>query len=588
MKLHFSSLALWLSLHRLSLSVFALLLVLAQCLPMHVHPFRSYYHELSGVLAVLVLIGFAELQSPFRFSLRSPLVLIVVLLSTLMLQVGLGLIAVADTYYLFMYGILAAACVVFGLTAARSRENAKQLCFALALAHLVAAVISVGMQQIQIAGWDARPIVMYMNIHAGVPIRPFANVAQPNQLALLICFGFASLWWLLQEKRLSGPWASLLALILIWGLVLTQSRIAWIILPAYAILLALGLVKRDRIHLLVLASLLFIYCVLMYLLPDVAQALGFKVASVADRVGGRSERSVLLQQAWNIALTHPWLGVGWSNFGKAQLDVAANFGSSIYAEHAHNIVLNFAAELGLPFTLLLGIAVAIWLWKICQAYASRMKNNEGQSNVMAFGLLMLLALAVHSMVEYPLWYAYVLLPISLVIGLLHGYAWPDSKERCSGLFKFFPTLFFVLGIVGSILVTLDYHRVVAGFQVLRSVPEPTSAPAAALAAPKFTLLPDFFDYFQIMRLQPKTNMSDEQIRFVERVSHRFAYIHLLDKLAQTYVLNDRIAQAKRTMISMQRLHPDAYPEYYDYWKILASGDSRYAKVFVAMPRRDAR
>lgn len=43
---------------------------------------------------------------------------------------------------------------------------------------------------------------------------------------------------------------------------------------------------------------------------------------------------------------HPWFGVGWFGFGTEQVKIAADFPSTIYAEHSHNLVLNLMAELG--------------------------------------------------------------------------------------------------------------------------------------------------------------------------------------------------------------------------------------------------
>jgi len=43
-------------------------------------------------------------------------------------------------------------------------------------------------------------------------MRPFANVAQPNQLALILCMGLASLWYLFQKFRLGALISCVLAL----------------------------------------------------------------------------------------------------------------------------------------------------------------------------------------------------------------------------------------------------------------------------------------------------------------------------------------------------------------------------------------
>jgi len=54
-----------------------------------------------------------------------------------------------------------------------------------------------------------------------------------------------------------------------------------------------------------------------------------------------------------------------------------------------------------------------------------------------------------------------------------------------------------------------------------------------------------------------------------------------------YVLNGQPVKAARTMQSLQRLHPFAYPDYFDYWKTQSRLDERYRKVFQTMPPRDS-
>lgn len=97
---------------------------------------------------------------------------------------------------------------------------------------------------------------------------------------------------------------------------------------------------------LMLVLLLLGYMGLVLGLPLVANWAGIASGSVVDRIGGRSECVVLLKQAWAMAYQHPWMGIGWFGFGAEQVRIAADFSSITYPEHAHNLLLNFAAELG--------------------------------------------------------------------------------------------------------------------------------------------------------------------------------------------------------------------------------------------------
>lgn len=562
----------------ISLLIFSVCLLFAQLYTGHVHPYRSFYHEFAVCLGVFVAMGPLWSRGQEKFTVPIISLLFFALIAYICMQMFVGLSSYAAIAYpLFMLFSLICA-MGLGATWVKIDANMDAICWAISLVFLGAALLSVAMQQVQIMGLDWRPFVMYMRNDGSSPVRAFANVAQPNQLALLICFGLASLWWLLQVSRLSGFVAWSLACCLLWGVVLTQSRIAWIILPLFAGLSLLVRQHSRRVSWLSVASLLLIYVVLLLSLPTIAKWMGFVVGTLGERVGGRSERSVLLQHAWAMATTHPWFGVGWFGFGAQQVSIAADFSSTTYAEHAHNIVLNFAAELGFPFTLVFFSVLLIWCWKTC------CNKFSLQHRSVVFVLMILLAVGVHSLVEFPLWYAYVLLPVGVLMGAVHQLRWPNAGMPVS-----FRLVKVIVPICLGLLIWawIDFHRVVDGFLAFRQVKDYADIPAQKITAPRLTFMPDYYDYFQLLRVTPRVGMSEAEIQFVEKASHRFGYVHILDKLAQVYCLNGRIETSKRTMQSLQRLHPLVYTEYYDYWRALAKTHSCYADVFASMPPRDA-
>lgn len=562
----------------LSLLIFGACLIFAQLYTGHVHPYRSFYHEFAMTVGIFLAMILLWKGAQDKFSLPAVSLLPVALIAYIGLQMLMGLSSSAVLAYpvFILFSLLCA--MALGATWVKISGDMQGLCWTVAAVFLGTALLSVAMQQVQIMGLDWRPFVMYMRNDGVSPIRAFANVAQPNQLALLICFGFAALWWLLQVSRLSGMLAWLLACFLLWGLALTQSRIAWLILPLFC---ALALVVRNtskKIHWSGVLSLLLMYLVLLLSMPTIAKWLGFVVGTLGERVGGRSERTVLLQHAWAMASAHPWLGVGWFGFGAQQVALAADFSSTTYAEHAHNIVLNFAAELGFPFTLIFFSALLIWCWKTCCV------KSALQHHTVVFVLMILLAVGVHSLVEFPLWYAYVLLPVGVLMGAVHQFRWQAASVQVPHwLFKVIVPVSLGLLSWGWI----DYHRVVDGFIAFRQVKDYATIPAQKITAPPVSFIPDYYDYFQLLRVTPRAGMSATEIQFVEKTSHRFGYVHVLDKLAQVYCLNGRTDAAQRTMQSLQRLHPLVYTEYYDYWLALAKTHPCYAEVFANMPPRDA-
>lgn len=94
----------------------------------------------------------------------------------------------------------------------------------LAGALTIAALISVWLALYQ---WTLQPSNIWI---ADLPpnARPFANLAQPNQLATLLSMGLAAVLFFYEKHTLHRISSSLLALLLLFGIALTQSRTPWL------------------------------------------------------------------------------------------------------------------------------------------------------------------------------------------------------------------------------------------------------------------------------------------------------------------------------------------------------------------------
>ncbi|MEB0139358.1 Wzy polymerase domain-containing protein [Undibacterium sp. CCC2.1] len=552
-----------------------LALMVAFLLPYHIHPLRVFYHDAAAVIGLLLcLAGLMRVATP-RLRLPGVALAPLAVMALILLQYALGLIPIAaDIVLPLMYLLLCAVALCVG--AQLTVEHEQAVCLLLAPVFLLAGSISVCMQYTQMLGVTAAPWVMSMAHSSQINLRPYANVAQPNQLALLLCFALAGLAFLFEQARVGRRAAVALVLLLLSGLVLTQSRIGWIIVPAFAACLWRPVAGQRRCSVLTLAALCLFYGLLVTLLPLINQLAGLAGGSVTEHIGGRSERLSLWGQAWHIAAAHPWLGAGWFGFGTEQVKVAADLMTGTYAEHAHNLILNLAAELGWPAAALLCAALVYWLRQTC--FSAPLSAGARMA------LMCLVAALVHSMVEFPLWYAYVLIPVALLMGMLHQRRWPSRGRRVATCWVHAAVALACLVLVG---VCWDYQRVVAGFRVLRWDASPAGISNPALVAPRYTLFPQYFAYFKLMQMPLHADMAAADIAYFEYWTPRFGFVHILNKLAEVYVLNGQPQAALRMMQTLQRLHPDAYPEYFDYWRAQARVDTRYAVVLHGMPLRSA-
>ena len=140
----------------------------------------------------------------------------------------------------------------------------------------------------------------------------------------------------------------------------------------------------------------------------------------AARLGGgdfSASRFAIWRDTLSLIAAQPWLGVGFGEFNFAWTLTPLPDRPLAFFDHTHNLPLQLAVELGLPLAALLLalLAWALWLaWRRCRAVAGPM----GAALRAAFVMVLLMAL--HSQLEYPLWYAHFLLPTALAWGLCLG------------------------------------------------------------------------------------------------------------------------------------------------------------------------
>lgn len=559
-----------------ALSIFAFFLFASFIHPFHFEPYTTYFNDILTILGLLIVLSYIATADVPRMIFPKIILIPLGIIVVVTIQVLLKIVYWPDDLLIpFLYFLLVLLAFILGASFSGSVHGAEAICQGIAVAYLSAALLSVVMQIIQAAGIDAMPFVMPILRDTQPFMRPYANVAQPNQLALLQCLSMASVWWLYQ-RRMLGSWTSIsITLFLLWGLVLTQSRIGWIIIPIFGIICFFDSKDERPLNAWLLLFFVLIYGVLVLSLPTIGHILGIASGSVGDHVGGRSERWVLMQQAWSMALKHPWLGVGWFGFGVEQVKIASDFSAGTYARHSHNLILNFAAELGFPAAILFFSALVWWFVKCSVLPQTTMISR--------FANLIFIAVFVHSMVEFPLWYSYFLIPVSLLMGMMHQLRWPSLGISVR------PVLIFsVFLLAGSILVavTLSFQPVTLGYDTLHLKSLGYAVDITHTDRPAFTFFPQFFDYFKFAKSTVYERMSKQDIEFAERISQRFGYPHILNKLANIYALNGRPKDAIQAMLTLQRLHPSSYPEYYDNWQHAATIDARYALIFQSMPKRD--
>ena len=325
-------------------------------------------------------------------------------------------------------------------------------CWGLVMAGVLAMAVS--LIQVFKPAWSDGTYIA----HSGLPGRAVSNMRQPNHLASLMVWACVALAWL-GDRRAFGRTTLITWPLLLFGfvftIVLSASRTGmWAGIPLLAIWGVID-VRLSRSTRLVLVSSLLMFFV-SWKLMDVWAASGhaFGAQTRLDQEGAGSDtRLAILANAWSLVKSNPWTGVGWGEFNLAWTMTPFPTRPVAFFDHTHNILMQFAVELGLPLTLLITVLL---LWTLVQRLLSVLHSRGEDATLRSAALMMVLAIGVHSLLEYPLWYAYFLLPAAFAMGV-GAMPVEGSEQRSAG------TLLSVAGallLAASIFAAWDYQRIV--------------------------------------------------------------------------------------------------------------------------------
>ncbi|MDN3543058.1 Wzy polymerase domain-containing protein [Kinneretia asaccharophila] len=296
---------------------------------------------------------------------------------------------------------------------------------------------------------------------SGIAGRAVGNLRQPNHLASLLMWACVAAVWLSaagQLGRRSRPWLlPVLLFALVFGVVLSASRTGMlgVVLLALWGLLDRRLPRAERWALMATPLMLALsWAVLSGWSHASGQAFGAE-SRLAEGAGSPS-RLAILANAWTLLKMHPWTGVGWGEFNLAWTMTPFPDRPVAFFDHTHNIVMQLLVELGWPLGLLV---LGLLTWVLFAAWLGSRRAPGGELALMRrCAFMVVLMIGLHSLLEYPLWYAYFLLPTLFALGVcLAPERAPAPRPAVgAGLLR----MGGVLMLTGSALAVWDYLRVV--------------------------------------------------------------------------------------------------------------------------------
>ena len=323
---------------------------------------------------------------------------------------------------------------------------------------------------------------------AAIAGRATGNLRQPNHLSSLLLWSVVAAIWLGEARVIYREIAWMLALLFVEVIVLSASRTG---LLGMAALLGWGLFDRRLSR---GTRILLLCSPLAYLALWEATALWAHHAHQAfggeERLSGSGlyvsySRYKIWWNSLALIAQHPWLGVGFGEFNFAWTLTPFPDRPVAFFDHAHNLMLQFGVELGVPLALLvLGLmGYALWQAWLCAVADGRepgarytrlfgkVEQNDAvpadqRMPMQRAAFVMVFMVGVHSLLEYPLWYAYFLLPAAFAFGLCLER--PDARDRqLASADRGELTRPFVLAsmalVLGGTLALYDYMRIVLIF-----------------------------------------------------------------------------------------------------------------------------
>lgn len=374
----------------------------------HYYPITDFYTEWLAACVGLfaILLNFRRLSEFPRIAL-APLALI----ALVWLQYALGMIGYPEQVVMVSLYLLWAVLLVMLGYALRQAFGLEQVVEVLAWFILAGGILSAIAAIFQ--HYDFNTVFApFITPDSGESV--YGNLAQQNHFADYTALAIASLLYLAASGRMPGFAAAMIAPLLLFVLALSGSRSAWLFL---AVMTLLALIHYRRAHnqvLLVGALLLLPAFALMQGVAHLPVFNAHATITSGDRllVIGRDSgiRFYLWQEAWLMFLKAPVLGVGFGQFAWHHFEFGPLYNDAqitgLYS-NSHDIVLNLLAETGLAGGLIVFGGMVLWVRRIDMKF-----------DIHAWWCYaLLLILGLHSLDEYPLWYAQFLGLFMLTLGM---------------------------------------------------------------------------------------------------------------------------------------------------------------------------
>lgn len=266
--------------------------------------------------------------------------------------------------------------------------------------------------------------------------RAAGHLRQPNHLATVLLWGAVALAVLQTQWRVRGAiaWAGMA--LLMTAVVASGSRTG---LLGIGFLLAWGLFDRrlpTSVRQPLMAAPLLAaagWWALDLVLSGDQRELGATARlTQASSVDISSARFAIWSNTWELIQQQPWGGVGWGGFNTAWTLTPLPDRPREFFGNPHNLPLQLVVELGVPLGLSAGLLIlgllVLAASRVGVALTDRPRASTVDDTPHRRGALVMLGIVgLHSLLEYPLAYAYLGMPAVLALTVCLGWDRPWQR-----------------------------------------------------------------------------------------------------------------------------------------------------------------
>lgn len=405
------------------------LLVLPQLNNVHYDPLPQFWAEATAVWAaislfLLTIFSFKRISIPH---IIIPLALLAIFISLQQFVVSIDFVGLSYTAGMeFILCILASISISSIQAEYGLAKTLYMLCYALLIGAILQSLIGV----IQYTGTFHHfgGMIFYDSEHPTTDI--FGHFGQRNHYCHYLTWSIFGLIYLFNSRKIKSMVFLPLIVWLIFSITIAGSRSVFIYFFLASLISAIycitkrrstadGVQKADSKNLFITILLTSIVLVIFeYAYPIIHNIIYHhnQISSGLQRIatdysgcGVTGRRMVEWQKAWIVFKTHPLWGCGFNEYAKQSVLLQPLFPNAPLNDglftNCHNLILQLLAETGLIGTLITIIGILYSLYLI-------IKNNSIESVII---LCMIFTTLSHSMVEYPLWYIYFLIPLAMFL-----------------------------------------------------------------------------------------------------------------------------------------------------------------------------